>query len=117
MRKKVTLLKNSDINGWDNNKNNPDFFVDKNRNNISTPILQETGVDSYTIFSKYVTVEINDNIYNFFNNLFKELYSIIETCKMNGLRPVKYIAEILTKLTAGETNYMSLLPINNNKEY
>ena len=26
-------------------------------------------------------------------------------------------AEILTKLTAGETNYMSLLPINNNKEY
>jgi len=30
---------------------------------------------------------------------------------------VKYIAEILTKLTAGETNYMSLLPINNNKEY
>lgn len=45
------------------------------------------------------------------------LYSIIETCKMNGLRPVKYIAEILTKLTAGETNYMSLLPINNNKEY
>ena len=39
------------------------------------------------------------------------LYSIIETCKMNGLRPVKYIAEILTKLTAGETNYMSLLPI------
>ncbi|MFR1132831.1 MAG: transposase domain-containing protein [Bacteroides xylanisolvens] len=45
------------------------------------------------------------------------LYSIIETCKMNGLRPVKYMAEILTKLTAGETNYMSLLPINNNKEY
>lgn len=44
------------------------------------------------------------------------LYSIIETCKMNGLRLVKYIAEILTKLTAGETNYMSLLPINNNKE-
>ena len=44
------------------------------------------------------------------------LYSIIETCKMNGLRPVKYIAEILTKLTAGETNYMSLLPIDNNKE-
>ena len=79
MRKKITLLKNSDINGWDNNKNNPDFFVDKNRNNISTPILQEMGVDSYTIFSKYVTVEINDNIYNFFNNLFKELYSIIET--------------------------------------
>jgi len=33
MRKKITLLKNSDINGWDNNKNNPDFFVDKNRNN------------------------------------------------------------------------------------
>ena len=44
------------------------------------------------------------------------LYSIIETCKMNGLRLVKDIAEILTKLTAGETNYMSLLPINNNKE-
>ena len=36
---------------------------------------------------------------------------------MNGLRPLKYIAKFLTKLTAGETNYMSLLPINNNKEY
>lgn len=45
------------------------------------------------------------------------LYSIIETCKMNGVRPVKYIAKILTKLAKGETNYMSLLPIKNNKEY
>lgn len=40
------------------------------------------------------------------------LYSIIETCKMNGLRPVKYIADVLRKLVAGETNYAALLPIN-----
>lgn len=45
------------------------------------------------------------------------LYSIIETCKMNGVRPVKYIAKILTKLATGETNYMSLLPIKTDKEY
>ena len=32
------------------------------------------------------------------------LYSIIETCKMNGLRPVKYIADVLRKLVAGATN-------------
>ena len=40
------------------------------------------------------------------------LYSIIETCKMNGLRPVKYIADVLRKLVAGATNYAALLPIN-----
>lgn len=40
------------------------------------------------------------------------IYSIIETCKMNGLRPVKYIADVLRKLVAGETDYAALLPIN-----
>jgi len=40
------------------------------------------------------------------------IYSIIETCKMNGLRPVKYIAEVLRKLIGGETDYASLLPVN-----
>lgn len=40
------------------------------------------------------------------------IYSIIETCKMNGIRPVKYIADVLRKLVAGETDYAALLPIN-----
>lgn len=43
------------------------------------------------------------------------LYSIIETCKMNAIRPVKYIAEVLRKLVGGQTDYMSLLPINSTK--
>ena len=37
------------------------------------------------------------------------IYSIIESCKMNGLRPVKYIADVLRKLVSGETDYMALL--------
>lgn len=45
------------------------------------------------------------------------IYSIIETCKMNGLRPVKYIAEVLRKLIGGETDYRALLPVNTTKEY
>lgn len=40
------------------------------------------------------------------------IYSIIESCKMNGLRPVKYIADVLRKLVSGETDYLVLLPIN-----
>lgn len=40
------------------------------------------------------------------------IYSIIENCKMNGLRPVKYIADVLRKLVSGETDYMALLPMN-----
>ncbi len=40
------------------------------------------------------------------------IYSIIESCKMNELRPVKYIAEVLRKLIFGETDYMALLPMN-----
>ena len=40
------------------------------------------------------------------------IYSIIESCKMNGLRPVKYIADVLRKLVSGETDYMALLPMN-----
>ncbi len=40
------------------------------------------------------------------------IYSIIESCKMNGLRPVKYIADVLRKLISGETDYTALLPMN-----
>jgi hypothetical protein len=39
------------------------------------------------------------------------IYSIIETCKMNGVRSVNYIAETLRKLTGGETDYKALLPV------
>mgnify|MGYP001728663562 CR=1 FL=1 len=38
------------------------------------------------------------------------IYSLIETCRMSMLRPVKYIADVL-KLIRGETNYASLLPV------
>lgn len=31
---------------------------------------------------------------------------------MNGLRPVKYIADVLRKLVSGETDYMAFLPMN-----
>lgn len=40
------------------------------------------------------------------------IYSIIESCKMNGIRPVKYIADVLRKLISGDTDYMALLPMN-----
>ena len=40
------------------------------------------------------------------------IYSIIENCKMNGLRPVKYIADVLRNLLSGEMDYMALLPMN-----
>ena len=40
------------------------------------------------------------------------IYSIIESCKMNGLRPVKYIADVLRKLISGDTDYVALLPMN-----
>ena len=40
------------------------------------------------------------------------IYSIIESCKMNRLRSVKYIADVLRKLISDETDYMALLPMN-----
>lgn len=40
------------------------------------------------------------------------IYSIIESCKMNELRPVKYIADVLRILIFGETDYVALLPMN-----
>lgn len=40
------------------------------------------------------------------------IYSIIESCKMSRLRPVKYIADVLRKLISGDTDYMALLPMN-----
>ena len=38
------------------------------------------------------------------------IYSLIETCRMSMLRPVKYIADGI-KLIRGETNSASLLPV------
>ena len=43
------------------------------------------------------------------------IYSIIESCKMNRLRSVKYIADVLRKLISDETDYMALLLIINQK--
>lgn len=40
------------------------------------------------------------------------IYSIIESCKMNELCPVKYIADVLRILISGETDYVALLPMN-----
>lgn len=40
------------------------------------------------------------------------IYSSIETCKMDGLRPVKYLTNVLRELIGGETDYTSLLPVN-----
>lgn len=37
---------------------------------------------------------------------------LIEGCKMNGLCPVEYIADVLQKIISGETDYMALLSIN-----
>lgn len=39
------------------------------------------------------------------------IYSIIETCKLNGIRPVKYIKEVLTKIVQGNKDYKALLPV------
>ncbi|MCS2307467.1 MULTISPECIES: transposase domain-containing protein [Bacteroides] len=36
----------------------------------------------------------------------------MESCKMNGLCPVKYIADVLRKLVSGEIDYVALLPVN-----
>ena len=38
--------------------------------------------------------------------------SIVNYCKINGLRRVKYIADVLRKLISGETDYIALLPMN-----
>lgn len=38
--------------------------------------------------------------------------SIVNYCKINGLRRVKYIADVLRKLVFDNTDYMSLLPMN-----
>ena len=40
------------------------------------------------------------------------IYSLIETCRMSMLRPVKYIADVLRKLISGDTDYVALLPMN-----
>lgn len=40
------------------------------------------------------------------------IYSIIESCMMNGFHTVKYIAGVLRKLISDETDYMALLPTN-----
>ena len=40
------------------------------------------------------------------------IYSFIESYKMNRIRSVKYIADVLRKLVSGETDNMTLLPMN-----
>lgn len=40
------------------------------------------------------------------------IYLIIENCKMNGLRPVKYMTDVLRKLVSGDMDYMALLLMN-----
>lgn len=39
-------------------------------------------------------------------------YTIIESCKMNEFRPVKYIADVLRKLISADMGYVTLLPMN-----
>lgn len=40
------------------------------------------------------------------------IYSIIDGYKMDELRPVKCIADVLRNLLSGEMDYMALLPMN-----
>ena len=40
------------------------------------------------------------------------IYSIIESCRMNGLRPIKYIVDISRKLVSSDTEYIAFLPMN-----
>ncbi len=45
------------------------------------------------------------------------MYTIVESCKMNGIRPVQYIEDVLRRLSYGETDYGALLPTNWAKKY
>ena len=57
-----------------------------------------SSMDFKDLFERYQRVGAKNGI------------SIVNYCKINGLRRVKYIADVL-KLIRGETNYASLLPV------
>ena len=40
------------------------------------------------------------------------IYSLIETCKMNAVKPVKYLERVFNEIANGATNYEALLPMN-----
>ena len=40
------------------------------------------------------------------------IYSLIETCKMNAVKPVKYLERVFNELSNGATNYEALLPMS-----
>jgi len=39
------------------------------------------------------------------------IYSLIETCKMNAVKPVKYLERVFNEISNGATNYEALLPM------
>ena len=57
-------------------------------------------IDFKDLFERYQRVGAKNGI------------SIVNYCKINGLRRVKYIADVLRKLISGETDYIALLPMN-----
>lgn len=40
------------------------------------------------------------------------LYTLIESCKLAGVKPVQYLEDVLRRLAWGETDYAALLPAN-----
>ena len=59
-----------------------------------------SSMDFKDLFERYQRVGAKNGI------------SIVNYCKINGLRRVKYIADVLRKLISGETDYIALLPMN-----
>ena len=59
-----------------------------------------SSMDFKDLFERYQRVRAKNGI------------SIVNYCKINGLRRVKYIADVLRKLISGETDYIALLPMN-----
>ena len=44
------------------------------------------------------------------------MYSLYESCKMNGLDFGEYVEDILTRMMNGDTDYMSMVPCNYTSE-
>jgi hypothetical protein len=40
------------------------------------------------------------------------IYSLIETCKMNAVKPVKSLERVFNEIASGATNYEALLPMH-----
>lgn len=59
-----------------------------------------SSMDFKDLFERYQRVGAKNGI------------SIVNYCKINGLRRVKYIADVLRKLISGDTDYMALLLMN-----